>query len=1696
MSRTRPFFYLLIVLALTPGLAAAQTPPATGTPPFGSFGGSPDVINLANLNAHWTIPVLHKPGRGTNFTYDLTYDSSVWYPVTSNGTTTWQSVQNWGWSAQTQGSTGFLEYSLTQTCNGSCTLTWSNYVYFDAFGTSHQFTGTITGQAGGGQGGGWTSGGGNFTSLAADGSGYTLYASVTAGSGSFTTVNTLTTSSGVVTYPPSSYSQYPPTYPIQVTDRNGNQITTDGSGHFYDTLSSSTPVLTVAGTAPSNTTFTYTAPSGAPAIYTMKYTNYTVATNFAVFGINEYKSSAAVPLVSSIELPDGTQYSFLYEATPSTPPSGACTAYSGTSCVTGRIKSVTLPTGGQITYAYSGGAGSNGSGIFSDGSAATLARTTPDGTWSYAQTKGTGAASATLITAPKLSYDPAANQSILQFQGIYQTQLDAYQGSAPAFTSVPIAESTLQTANLLQEAQTCYASTSPCTGTAVTLPISYRSVITALPAPGATTLESKQVTDYNIVGTPTEVDAYGFGSGVVGALINKTLITYASLGNITAFQQTVTVQNASGTLLAQTNYNYDETTPTSAPTGTPQLTTAPSSRGNLTSVQNCTFLSYCGSYLKSTMTYDTAGQLQTSTDPSQNTTSFSYTDNYFVDSGSSPSNPPSTYTPSAPTDAFVTAVTLPVSGTMTYGYYIYSGQQAVVTDQNGNSSYSHFQDSLSRKTSSFGPPVPVPNSQTLYRPWTLAVYASTDTQADRYLGIGDTTASASCSSCRHDEVLLDGLGRTTTQELVSDPEGATTTATNYDPVGRLKNMSHPYRSTTDSTYGVETPTYDRLGRAIKLTHQDNTYSQTFFGASVTGAGVNTTQLCSSTTYGLGYPTLFIDEASKRREVWTDGLGRTIEADEPDSSGNLTSATCYTYDPLGNLTQTAHGAQTRSYAFDAISRVTSVTIPELANSAGTNCSVTYTYDNNSNVQTKVSPAPNQTSCTSTVTITFSHDALNRLTKKTYSDGSPTVQYGYDGVALTGCSTTPPTLTDANPKGQKTSMCDASGATSWAHDATGKILTETRTILGVTKTLSYVYNLDGSIATVTYPSSNVVTYTASNAQRLTVAKDVANNVQFATAASYAAPGGLQGMITGQISGGFGGITESHTYNNSVEYTSTQATSSAGTAMNLTVNYNLPGGDNGTVTSITNNVDNGRTASFLYDPLNRIASATSQATSGADCWGENFTLDAVANLNTVNVAQCTGYMLSVTVDVNNHINSSSSFAYDAVGNLTLDGTGGSSTYSYTFDDENHLTLASGMSGGPYCYVYDGNGLRVAKKSGATTCSSGTVTKLYWRSITGDAIAETDSSGGTTNSAYNEYVFFAGRRIAQRTGPGAIFYYFADYLGTTRTITTGSGPSQTPGQLCYDADYTPYGQEISYTGRLQTTACPSNYKFTGYEYDPETGNYYAFARYYSYRLRRFLSTDLLGGSVGNLQSHNAYAYSTNNPTNLIDPSGLLTGSGNGDPGPIYLPDFPCDFASFDISGLTDEYDEGLTCSSTGAGGSIFGNGAGGGGVDTKALDICTKLLFGVALESFTAAQGGQPGTASDGSFTGLMSGVYQGFGKPLAPGPSRLTVTTDVSMNVNQVTAVWNFAIADYNLKYEMNYRQAAPGGVGGFTPPRSPLTNYAGYDGGNVVGTQIWELGNSLSFISGQQMQLLSQSGLNNTSYEAGAKLYNCYIFLRSN
>ncbi|WP_346848224.1 RHS repeat-associated core domain-containing protein, partial [uncultured Clostridium sp.] len=64
--------------------------------------------------------------------------------------------------------------------------------------------------------------------------------------------------------------------------------------------------------------------------------------------------------------------------------------------------------------------------------------------------------------------------------------------------------------------------------------------------------------------------------------------------------------------------------------------------------------------------------------------------------------------------------------------------------------------------------------------------------------------------------------------------------------------------------------------------------------------------------------------------------------------------------------------------------------------------------------------------------------------------------------------------------------------------------------------------------------------------------------------------------------------------------------------------------------------------------------------------------------------------------------------------------------------------------------------------------------------------------------------------------------------------------------------------------------YRYRGYRYDTETGYYYLQSRYYNPEWGRFLNADAIGGSIGELLSHNTFAYCNNNPVNAKDPNGF----------------------------------------------------------------------------------------------------------------------------------------------------------------------------------------------------------------------------------
>ena len=440
------FLYVLLVLILIHCLpSAAQV--ATGSPPFTTATGGPDLIDLANLNVQYTIPIFNKAGRGHSFAFNLSYDTSVYYRVVSGGTTTWQPVNNWGWQGLTEPASGSLTASTTITdcpppspphIPGVMHFYWS---YRDTSGVLHRFPTPTTDPT--------LCGSGSPTSVnqvAPDGSGFFLAAT-----------------GGRVMLRRAAVFSFQELRPLTAMGMKSRLV--GGS--------SSIPCrqLYLREPLPANVTYVYPSPAGSATI-TIKYLTHTVLTNFGCSAVGEY-SGSSIPLVSEIDLPDSTKYLFTYEATP---------GHSGD--VTGRLASL-RPTGGTISYAYTG---SNNGIECADSSTAGLTRTTPDGPWTYSRAAGTGAAYATTVT------DPQGNATVVNFQGLYETERQVYQGPT--------------TGTLLRTTNTCYnGNTTNCTSTAITQPITQRTVFVVWPGG----LQGRSDVKFNSNGLVTETDEYAYG---------------------------------------------------------------------------------------------------------------------------------------------------------------------------------------------------------------------------------------------------------------------------------------------------------------------------------------------------------------------------------------------------------------------------------------------------------------------------------------------------------------------------------------------------------------------------------------------------------------------------------------------------------------------------------------------------------------------------------------------------------------------------------------------------------------------------------------------------------------------------------------------------------------------------------------------------------------------------------------------------------------------------------------------------------------------------------------------------------------------------------------------------------------------------------------------------------------------------------
>ncbi len=1477
---------LLMIFGLFVSHAKAQTEVPTrvtdqnrtGDLPFStSVGTSIEHVDATTGALNITLPMIKTPGRGMDWELNYRWNSNYFLmaPRTDGQGRPfwlWTIPVNSGWQTNHTYHTS-THFSIA--CDGNTGTFYGNdsYIYSDPAGASHSLAMQYeTGPCSGPGNANGNTAGPDLTGMGMLGTGATAQAY---------TSKVLLADGSIEDY----------------QDSNGNQEN-NGTG---DTLGR-TPVTIQTTSSNGNltqTVYTYTDSNGSSQTYTINWRTISVVTNFGVSSDGwgpVTEGGNYMTVISNMVLPNGQTYAFKYEDG-----TGGQTSY-------GEITEIDLPDGGVINYTWA-----NLSDFRLTRRYVASRTETVNGvssTWNFAVSATYSdydeSTYTSTVTYPAVGSPPVQNQSVFTSYAGGVKDAKIYAGTA---SGTPLREYAVTYAvdsdPTVDDA--CYNPSSdlpPLRTQAVGL---RPTIITTILEDGKTqaqrqidyetftytyypnhctdTLENNYVKTYTTSrGNVSEIREYDWGFNAPGPLLRRTKKTYLhSSGNpgytnylsrnivnkvLTDMVCTGTATcNGSGDQTALTQYEYDNyvagTNALINTSGTPapqhdytNYSSTFTYRGNVTRVKR--WRNTDGVYITDTYTYDDLGNIRAIADPLGHTTSWSYADSWYdshcpVQTG---------YTG----QAYPTQMTDALSHLVQVSYYQCTGLKQAHKDQNditaGRTGTLFSYDLLGRptlkqdthlSTGSFGQTTNTYND-------IAPVSVTTNTTVTSALSINSVATK-------------DGLGRLIQPVLTSDPDGATQGEIGYDALGRKATASNPHRTASLPSDGTSTNNYDALSRVISVLQADGSQSFTSYALN-----------CSTVT----------DEAGKKRKSCADGLGRLTQVLEDPTTLNY--ETDYQYDVLGNLTSaTQKGGdpnsanwRVRTFTYDSLSRlvcaanpeVQVATCPSLSTGTFPVGATVYSYDLAGNLVNKTAPKANQTTASVTTTLSFCYDSVNRLTAKSYTLSatctSPAASYFYDQTSYNG-------LTIANGVGRRTGMSDGSGSTAWSYDALGGVLIEQRTINGstsLTKTTTYTYNLDESVATITYPSGRMITYTPSasggnTASRPSSAVDVAHSISYVTQATYTPHGALFTFSNGSS------ISGAQSYNSRLQpmqlYYTTGTISpttisqiqtaacptTAATIMSRSYNFNLGTTDNGTVALATDCLVTNRTQHFDYDNLNRLKDAyTTGTTTSMTNWGETYTIDPWGNLTNIALypGQHNSEMLNAApASAKNQLNG---FCHDAAGNLL----GASCTVpTYAYDAENRLTATAGFT-----YVYDGDGQRVIKCSGTyPTCASGT---LYWTGTGSGALDETSWTGTQTE----EYIFFDGKRVARRDGTGnTVEYYFGDQVGSATVITGSTGGIQKVSM------YYPYGGEISVTG----PGFANNYKFTGKERDAESTLDDFGARFYASSTGRFLTPDWAARATavpyavfGDPQSLNLYGYVRNDPVSSADADGHA-GAGVTDP-------------------------------------------------------------------------------------------------------------------------------------------------------------------------------------------------------------------------
>jgi RHS repeat-associated protein len=655
------------------------------------------------------------------------------------------------------------------------------------------------------------------------------------------------------------------------------------------------------------------------------------------------------------------------------------------------------------------------------------------------------------------------------------------------------------------------------------------------------------------------------------------------------------------------------------------------------------------------------------------------------------------------------------------------------------------------------------------------------------------------------QVSFDAFGREIHRYTTDSPQNDTVDTT-YDSDGRVLSVSNPYRTRSDSTYGLTMYTYDALNRKTVTQEPDGNTTITCYDGISSSAGQSTA--CSPNAIS-SVPnaswTDSLDETGRHWQHVSDSLGRLVAVMEPSpSTGALALQTQYSYDPLGNLLKVnqigvlGETPHTRTFTYDSLSRLLCGANPE--NSTGscpTSASsplpsgvVSYGYDANGNLTSKTDARG--------ITTSYTYDALNRLRERSYSDGvTNSVVYGYDGSSI-GFLPVPSapgrnlTASLTNTIGRMSFAAavgpGSSGATSlyaYSYDAMGRLANlwvSTPSYNSGTSPVfpvSAKYDLAGNISDLTYPSGRHIhqAWNAAGELSSSTLADIGGVVQspgqsYLTSASYFPDGSPSSLTLGN------GVQQTFAKNNRLQVQSLAISNSlAPFSANgfLSHSYCYTGcttggtANNGNIWGITDTLKAANTQGFTYDSLNRIGSF-----SLGGAVNQQYSIDSFGNMSGMSGGTAISTFNPATNQISNLPCATSTTPYDAAGNqlCSTDTNGGISVYGY--DAESRISQITALNSGasPFVnYTYDANGSRIRK-----TNATGTYTEYV--GFGGQTLAERNSDG-----TWSDYIFANGQRIARADN-----FDVRVHLSGVNCSNCGSNPNMFSGttSLAAESGYT----------------------------------------------------------------------------------------------------------------------------------------------------------------------------------------------------------------------------------------------------------------------------------------------------------------------